>query len=358
LRIWNSPHPVGAGPAVGGRAPEPLEHDRREVARDSVDPGYWPRSTLLRVLIAVSYCALVPAGLLPMSVAWWLISGGTLLLYSVAAFLIFARFGVSRLHTEITPYIDTLVVTLAIVALADPPVPIWMGYVLAIPALAQFHSTRYMLLYSLWSIAAFWSGLVILHATGRAELSWQMPIVVSIMTAFAAMNADIIADSNRRLREMVTRASVTDPLTGLANRRLFQRVLASHAQGDTRPLAVLMYDVDDFKALNETYGHVHADGVLVRIAEELRQSFPDADAVARYGGDELIVLQHVASLADAVSLGERSIARVREVAGIGISVGLGVYPLTARSLEAVLRQADAALGSAKRAGKAQLAAAA
>jgi len=357
LRIWRLAAGAAAGGPAGARAPEPLEHDRRGVARESVDPGYWPRSMLLRVLISVCYCALVPAGLLPMSTAWWLVSGGTLLVYSLAAYGIFVRFGESRLHTDVTPYCDTLVVTLAIVALADPDVPIWMGYVLAIPALAQFHSTRYMVLYSLWSIGVFWCGLIILHVTGRAELSWQMPIVVSIMTTFAAMNADIIADSNRRLREMVTRASVTDPLTGLANRRLFQKVLASHARVETRPLAVLMYDVDDFKALNETYGHVHADGVLVRIAEELRQAFPEADTVARYGGDEMVVLQHVASLDDAVSLGERSIARLRDVVGIGVSIGLGVYPLTARSLDTVLRQADAALGRAKRSGKERLAAA-
>jgi diguanylate cyclase (GGDEF)-like protein len=344
----------------GGTGPPGVAvlHREHELNREAVDPAYWPRAMLLRVVIAVCYVVLVPVGLLPMSHAWWAISGGTLLIYSIAAYAHFTRFGISTFHREVSPYIDTLVVTLAIVALAKPAYPIWMGYFLIIPSLAQFHSTRYMVAFALWSIALFWSGLLILEATDRAALSWQMPTIVSIMTVFAAMNADIIADSNRRLREMVMRASVTDPLTGLANRRLFQTILESHALGETRPLAVYMYDVDDFKALNETYGHVHADGVLVRIAHELRAQFPDADAVARYGGDEMIVLQHVASIADAVATGEASIERVREASGIGISVGLGVYPITARTLDAVVRQADAALGRAKRAGKARLAAAA
>jgi len=330
-------------------------HDPDGLGRFDVDPSYWPRAMKLRLFIAASYVVLVPAGLIPMSNTWWLISGGTLLLYSAAMYAIYLRFGVLRWYEELSPYADTLVVTLAIVALGRPGYPIWMGYFLIIPALANFHSTKYMLVFSLWTVVAYWSGLVILEAQGRAGISWQYPTIVSIMAVFMAANADIISTSNRNLREMVMRASVTDPLTGLANRRLMQAMLLAHATEPTRPLAVLMFDVDNFKRLNEERGHVEADTVLVRIAAELRECFPEAHVVARFGGDEMVALTHVNTVEEAVQLGERSLERVRQRVGVHLSAGVGVYPLTAATPEAAVNDADVALGAAKRGGKARIA---
>jgi diguanylate cyclase (GGDEF)-like protein len=173
------------------------------------------------------------------------------------------------------------------------------------------------------------------------------------MLMFTAINAEVISTSNRRLREMVLHASLTDPLTGLANRRRFREILDLHDVPDTRPLAVLMYDVDNFKRINEERGHVYADTVLVRICAELRIALRDADVVARYGGDELVVLAHVASVEDALTLGERSLEHIRATAEVELSLGIAVYPLTAATLDDAVHSADEALGRAKRAGKAR-----
>jgi diguanylate cyclase (GGDEF)-like protein len=151
--------------------------------------------------------------------------------------------------------------------------------------------------------------------------------------------------------------SLTDPLTGLDNRRRFREILDAHGIAGEQPLAVLMYDLDNFKALNEDQGHVHADRVLVGIAAELRGTFREADTIARYGGDELIVLAHVDSVQDAVKMAERSLARVIDNLAVTMSVGIGVYGITAVSLDEAVAEADAALGRAKRAGKARVAAA-
>jgi diguanylate cyclase (GGDEF)-like protein len=214
------------------------------------------------------------------------------------------------------------------------------------------------MLFTLWSIANFVFGFWVLDWTGRADVSWAFAAVVGIMAIFCGLNADIIATSNRKLRMLVRESSLTDPLTGLANRRRFRQVLDSHRVPEARPLAVLMYDLDNFKQLNEVEGHVHADGVLVQVAQELADSFRDADTVARYGGDEMIVLAHVDSLADAIALGERSLARVRERVGVTLSAGLSVYPLISRTLDAAVKEADTALGTAKHGGKARLSVAA
>jgi diguanylate cyclase (GGDEF)-like protein len=323
---------------------------------DAVDPGYWPRAMSLRVIIAACYVALIPAGLLPMSTAWWIISGWSLLLYAVAVLAIYYRCGVLRLHSDVTPFTDTLMVTLAIVALARPDYPIWIGYFLIIMSLATFHTTRYMAAFALSTIALYWAGLLILHMSARAPIAWQLASVVSIMAVFMALNADVISESNRKLRDMVRKASLTDPLTGLDNRRRFREILDSHTDAEPRPLAVLMYDLDNFKNLNEEFGHVRADAVLVRVADELRASFREADTVARYGGDEIVVLAHVLSLDHAVAIAERSIARINDLVGVTMSVGVSVYPVTSTSIDGALREADDALGTAKRAGKARVAA--
>jgi diguanylate cyclase (GGDEF)-like protein len=325
-----------------------------EPFQEAVDPGYWPRAIALRMAIAICYVVLVPGGLLPMSNTWYAISGGTLFFYSLAMCLLYLRFGLLRGYQLVSPYLDTVVVTLAIVALAKPEYPIWMGYFLIIPSLANFHSTRYVLGFSLWSIANCMAAFAILDVAQRADVNWAMAVIISFMAVFTAMNADIIGTSNRKLRALVREASLTDPLTGLANRRMFRDVLDAHAAPAMRPLAVLMYDVDNFKQINETRGHVEADGVLVAIASELRACFRDADVVARYGGDEIIVLAHVASLDEARELAERSLATVRDRCGVAMSAGVAAYPLTSPSLELAVASADEALGRAKREGKAQV----
>jgi diguanylate cyclase (GGDEF)-like protein len=213
-----------------------------------------------------------------------------------------------------------------------------------------------MAAFALWTIALYWCGLLILDASGRAPIDWQIATIVSIMATFTALNADVISTSNRKLREMVRKAAHTDPLTGLDNRRRFREILESHGAGETRPLAVLMYDLDNFKVINEEYGHVRADAVLVRVADELRAAFREADTVARYGGDEIVVLAHVLSLDHAIGMAERSLVRIKEQTGVTMSAGISVYPFTSNTLDGALRGADAALGVAKRGGKARVAA--
>lgn len=340
--------------AAGALNPPAHARAGEERFQEAVDPGYWPRAMGLRVVIAICYVALVPAGLLPMSNAWWALSGGTLLVYSVVLLAWFLRSGVNWFHVQASPYTDTLIVSLAIVALAEPELPIWMGYFLIIPGLANYHSTRYVLGFSLWSIVNCWAAFACVTLFRGDGFQWQFATIITFMAVFTALNADIISASNRKLRGLVREASLTDPLTGLDNRRRFRQILDAHGVHETQPLAVLMYDLDNFKQINETLGHVHADTILVSVAAELRASFRGADTVARYGGDEMIVLAHVAGAEEAIEIAERSIARVEKVSGVTLSVGVAVYPLTSATLEAAVREADDALLSAKRHGKARV----
>lgn len=342
-------------PATSPARPEP---DSAWALDHAVDPLYWPRALGLRVVIAALYFILVPAGLLPMSTEWWLASAVPLLVHSIIMLALYLRWPQRVwLHSHLSPIIDTAMITVAVVALARPEYPIWVGYALVISSLSAVRSTRFVLLFSLWTLAAYWTGELALEALGRADNSWQLSAVVSIMIAFTAANADVISSSNRRLREMVLAASLTDPLTGLANRRRLRQIVDAHEGDPGRPLAVLMYDIDNFKQLNEEHGHVYADDVLVRVCTELRRTFRDADAVARYGGDELVVLAHVDSPDEAVAMGQRSLDHIRDVCGVELSLGVAIYPSNSPSLDAAIKAADDALRMAKQAGKHRLMAA-
>ena len=342
------------GADEGALQDAPDSHKSHVPLVDVVDPGYWPRAIGLRVVIALTYCALILLNVLPMEFGWWLASSVGFLVYACAMLGIFVVWPDKVwIHRDVSPFSDVFVVTLAIVAVAQPDFPIFVGYYLIIMSLSTFHSTKYVVAFAAFSVANMWAGIAIADSLGRGEMNVQLSLVASFMAIFTAMNCDVISTSTRKLREMVLEASMTDPLTGLQNRRRFREILDAH-NTPTRPLAVIMYDVDNFKQINETKGHVHADTVLIAIGDELRTCFRDADAVARYGGDELIVLAHVDSTADAMVMGQRSLDRVRTATGINLSAGVAVYPITTESLDDAVNCADQALGQAKREGKARV----
>ncbi|HQY33554.1 diguanylate cyclase [Actinotalea sp.] len=98
----------------------------------------------------------------------------------------------------------------------------------------------------------------------------------------------------RRLQDDLATLALRDPLTGLANRRLFDILLSSalaRVQRSTTPLVVTYVDLDDFKSVNDTYGHAAGDAVLVETARRLKATVRGADIVARLGGDEFVVAQ-------------------------------------------------------------------
>jgi diguanylate cyclase (GGDEF)-like protein len=174
----------------------------------------------------------------------------------------------------------------------------------------------------------------------------------------------------RQGREHLRRQVFNDSLTGLANRALFHDRIDHATQlqrRDLRPLSLLFCDLDDFKQINDTFGHAAGDELLRQVAARLRQCVQPADTVARLGGDEFaILLEHAAEPPEAV--GERLLAALAEPfrlirAGlppatvyVGASVGLvRVEPGEgALSSDVLLGRADAAMYRAKKQGKGRL----
>ena len=152
-----------------------------------------------------------------------------------------------------------------------------------------------------------------------------------------------------------------DALTGLANRALLNQRLESALDRVTAPemLAVHHLDLDQFKAVNDTFGHAAGDKLLKIVAERLRALVRDSDTNARMGGDEFVIVQvPIAEAAEATLLAQRIIAAISEPfdldghrAVIGTSVGIATNPGEAPSPDKLLRNADLALYRAKDHGR-------
>jgi diguanylate cyclase (GGDEF)-like protein len=166
-------------------------------------------------------------------------------------------------------------------------------------------------------------------------------------------------DAEQTIRQL----SLRDPLTGLANRRFLnenERHLIAGAKRSGKQMAVLAIDLDDFKAVNDLYGHAAGDTVLVTAAERMKQLLRESDVIARLGGDEfVIVLGQVDDAEAAREVAGLVVERLSqpvplaggEIAHIGASVGVAMCCADGETLGELLKKADAALYAAKRDGK-------
>jgi diguanylate cyclase (GGDEF)-like protein len=169
--------------------------------------------------------------------------------------------------------------------------------------------------------------------------------------SLAALTRDL-EEANRRLE----RLSMSDGLTGIANRRRFDETLEVEWRRATRaasPLALLMIDIDAFKPYNDAHGHQAGDDCLQQVARVLQENVHRAaDLVARYGGEEFAVLLPSTKIEHARRMAEMLRERVQASTPVTISVGVcSDVPLRAGDFPSLVRCADRALYEAKRAGR-------
>ena len=170
--------------------------------------------------------------------------------------------------------------------------------------------------------------------------------------AIVAENARLLAET-RRLLESTEQIAATDPLTGLLNRRALGEQLDRELVNAVRygnPLALMLIDLDDLKTINDTGGHEAGDAALRALADALRQAARKGDIVARYAGDEFVVVMTHADYTAAGVAAERIFGAVR-AAGIRCSAGIAVHPYDGNDAQVLTRAADVAVYKAKRSGK-------
>jgi diguanylate cyclase len=177
-------------------------------------------------------------------------------------------------------------------------------------------------------------------------------------------NSRLEISSLQQNLEAIRAESLTDPLTGLANRKMFDRALTmsiNSARANNEPMALLMLDIDHFKSFNDNYGHLTGDQVLRLVGISLRQTMKGQDTIARYGGEEFAVVLPNTSLQQAVVVGDhiRRAVMSRELKKkstgeiLGrVTISIGAAALTpSDDTFSIIDRADSCLYAAKRGGR-------
>jgi len=166
----------------------------------------------------------------------------------------------------------------------------------------------------------------------------------------------------KRSEEQLAYMATHDLLTGLANRDLLNdrlRVSLARAERSRRRLAVMLLDLDHFKSINDTLGHQAGDQLLRAVAERLKQRLRRSDTVARWGGDEfVVVLPEIAEADDALRVALKAQRAFQEPFAVDdnelsvtASIGIATYPDDGANADTLIRHADAALYRAKESGR-------
>lgn len=201
--------------------------------------------------------------------------------------------------------------------------------------------------------------LTVGHPSGKPFRETEIQFLTSLANQIA------VAVDRCRLYSRTKELSVRDELTGLYNRRHFQEVMRMEIKRASRfasATSLLMIDVDFFKEFNDTFGHVKGDLMLKELARLLTEHVREVDTVARWGGEEFVVVLPDTSLTDAVHVAEKLRSLVEEQSAVfctllevaralTVSIGVSSYPECADSEEAVLNTADVALYEAKERGR-------
>src|SRR5579859_594604 len=207
-------------------------------------------------------------------------------------------------------------------------------------------------------------------ADGDIELPSLVAVgycVIAVMVRMYLTGRDrtrLARDLERALAEQ-ERLAVTDVLTGLHNRRFFDELLTIEVERSIRyrtRLALLVIDLDHFKAVNDGHGHPAGDAVLIEVGRRIRDTVRMSDVVARYGGEEFAIIltdaddAHARLTADRIrqAIGGRRVVLDHAQVAVTASIGIALMPGQADSKAELLRLADRALYQAKRLGRNQV----
>ncbi|MBW8327957.1 MAG: EAL domain-containing protein [Thiobacillus sp.] len=198
--------------------------------------------------------------------------------------------------------------------------------------------------------------IVYVEVSSTANMLGHTYKVFAYYFLYRAIYAEAVSRPFRQMRHMLSH----DDLTGLPNRMAFNdrlKLAMAHARQDA-PCAVLLLDLDYFQNVNDTLGHEHGDLLLVAVAERIRASLPKAAFMARFSGDEFVILLENASAERASQVGQdllQAMAREFDVGDdrleISASIGIVSYPADGESASILMRYADLALHRAKSAGR-------
>lgn len=215
------------------------------------------------------------------------------------------------------------------------------------------------------SIAILCSGFILAmdyfaFSGSGVNKNFQIDLVLSGVFILTSWLIGFYVDSEKSYRDYLTNLANKDELTGLYNHRYFHESIKysfNLAKESSKPLSLILFDIDDFKYYNDLYGHLAGDQVLRDIGELLSSMGRDTDIVARYGGEEFAILMPNTEEKDAILTGEkvRKLIQNKHFSGeeslpngkLTVSVGVSCFPAKSNSIRELINSADDALYRAK-----------
>jgi diguanylate cyclase len=224
------------------------------------------------------------------------------------------------------------------------PVTTVIAFLILRHQLAARLSTVYLLISLLLGIVYFRDGINPTQINAMLQFYTSNLAILGVSWVFGHMRNQYLT-----MRTM----AYSDTLTGLLNRRaMTEHLEAAHA--DNTPYCLLVIDIDEFKRVNDTFGHPVGDQVLREMALTLENYTRGSDRIARWGGEEFLILALGSGMTQAQGLADRLLGAVRaaNIAGLGLTVSIGISERRSSStLETVISMADVALYQAKNAGR-------
>ncbi|MFI7603026.1 diguanylate cyclase domain-containing protein [Actinoplanes sp. NPDC049681] len=314
---------------------------------------------------AVAYLALAGApylfitGLLTPGVSRSVITGvvlATILVTGIGAVSWRRPQAMPRAFWLIAPALATLLITVLNLATRDPSTGSQLFYLWPVLYAANFLGRRLIHLNLVLIFGGNAATVFTLLRPGGAVADWFAMVLAATMTAVVVGSLRARAD---RLRTVLEQQANADALTGLANRRSFTEALrheVAAARSAGRSLALVTVDLDHFKTINDTYGHLEGDRALQAVATAMRTVTGDSGIAARLGGDEFVMLLRMggtpaAVVAEALA---RAVAATTDMRGgpLSLSIGVAALPGDAATAEDLVAASDAALYDAKASGRA------
>lgn len=191
---------------------------------------------------------------------------------------------------------------------------------------------------------------------------WNNSETIDLLSTYVGLTASAL--HRVRLMETTKQTSVTDALTGVYNRRFFDEMIEKQialAKRHNESLSILIVDLDYFKKVNDTYGHIAGDSLLREITGFMRQHTRSSDTLARYGGEEFVIIMPMIDKTHAMEKAEGIRQHVEsydfntivpgKVLKVTVSIGVATYPEHGTKSDILIHAADSALYRAKRAGR-------